>query len=601
MSFDLVYRSEGQITDRGYQVEMAVPFRSLRFPNKDEQSWKATFWITHPRDSRNTYSWAAIDRGDPCFSCQFGELTGLKGITSSKNLEILPSVTGSQAGSLNDAGDPNSGFGNGRLSAEPSLNVKYGITSNLTADLTLNPDFSQIEADVAQVDVNSTFALFFPERRPFFQEGSDLFRTEIQTVYTRSINDPIIANKLTGRFGKTSVGYIGARDNTSPYILPFEESSSFVSAGKSVSNILRVQHNFEDNTYLGALITDRRLDAGGVGSTMGFDGALRFLKNYTLEGQFVASRTVEPNDPSMTESLGEATFAEGKHTAAFDGESFTGYALSAGLNRQGRTWNFRSSYEQLSPTFRADNGFVRQNDNRRVTMWQGLNFQPASIAFLDRIRPGFWTGRVWNSDGVKKRDWIVPNVFAQFKGQTSVWMGYRIARERFSDVEFDGIRSFMMEANSNFSKRVQLGVDFSVGREIARNEEAPELGKSFDITAGGTFKPTQRLVIQPRVTYAELRDRETGGAFFSGYIARTRLNYQFTRRLLTRVVVQYNDFNERLEVDPLVTYRINPFTAFHVGSTHDYDTFAGQGEGAQRFLRQSNRQFFFKFQYLFRV
>ena len=167
---------------------------------------------------------------------------------------------------------------------------------------------------MAQIDVNSTFALFFPERRPFFQEGADLFNTEIQTVYTRSINDPIVANKLTGRFGATNVAYIGARDNTSPLMLPFEESSSLLSAGKSVSNILRVQHNFPDNSYIGALVTDRRLDEGGAGSTIGIDGTLRFWKNYRLEGQFVVSRTAEPDDAGLSEGFEDFTFDNGPAT-----------------------------------------------------------------------------------------------------------------------------------------------------------------------------------------------------------------------------------------------------------------------------------------------
>ncbi len=603
MGFDLIYRSEGRITDTGYQVEMAIPFKSLRFPNKEVQTWRATFWITHPRASRNTYSWAAISRDNPCWSCQFGTLDGIRGVKSGKNLEILPAITGAQAGALRDGADPASGFDNGRLRLDPSLNVKYGITSELTADVTINPDFSQIESDEAQVDVNSTFALFFPERRPFFQEGADLFNTEIQTVYTRSINDPIFASKLTGRFGATNVGYIGARDNTSPLFLPFEENSSLLRAGKSVSNILRVQHNFPDNSYLGALVTDRRLDEGGAGTTIGIDGALRFWKNYRLEGQFVASRTAEPNDAALSDGLDGVTFADGRHTAALDGESFWGHALSAELQRDSRYWNFEVGYTQKSPTFRADNGFVSQNDNRRFFMWQGVTFYPEKVlSFVDRIRPNVAVGRTWNFDGVQKSDFFSPGLSVQMKRQTNVSMRYTVERERFQDVDFDGLRRFNLHVFSNFSEPVQLGFNLSLGRNIARFLEMPELGKSLDFSAFGTFRPTERLVIQPRFVYSELKDRETGEAFFSGYIARARLGYQFTRRFFMRTVVQYNDFSRRLEVDPLVTYKINAFTAFHVGSTHDLDRFdrPGRPDDPARFFQESSRQFFFKFQYLFR-
>lgn len=601
LGFNLIYKSEGQVTDKGYQVEMQIPFRSLRFPNTDVQSWRATVWITHPRDSRNTYSWAAMSRDNPCWPCQFGSLEGVQNVRSGGNLEILPSVTGAQSSALRDMGNPDSGFDHNRIDAEPSLDIKYGITSDLTADFSINPDFSQIEADVAQIDINSTFALFFPERRPFFQEGSDLFNTDVQTVYTRSINDPIAASKMTGRFGATNVAYIGARDNTSPLLMPFEERSELLSVGKSFSNIVRVMHNFENNSYVGGLVTDRRLDDGGGGTTVSLDASLRFMTKYRLGAQWVGSHTQEMNNVDLSESLGDERFAGGKHTAALDGESFSGSALNVEFERDARHWFFEFEYLQHSPTFRADNGFIRQNNFRDFSVFQGYSIYPDGIKFIDRISPRAAAGRTWNFDGLRKEDFIFGGMFVQMKGQTNAFVGYEVERELFRGVEFSGIRSFDLFLNSNFSEPVQLGVELSSGLDIARNESMPELGNSFEIAAFGTFRPTQRLNLRPLFSYAKLSDRDTGENFFSGYIARVRVNYQFSRRFLMRTVVQYNDFAERLEIDPLLTYRINPFSAFYIGSTHGYDTYPGRTDGASRFLQQSQRQFFFKFQYLFRT
>jgi hypothetical protein len=602
VSFDLIYESEGRITEDGYVVEMAVPLRSIRFPQAEEQSWRATFWITHPRDSRSTYSWAAIDRDDPCMACQLGTLTDIRGITAGKHLELLPAFTGSQVGSLNDDEDAASGFDNDRFKAEPSFNLKYGITSDLTLDATVNPDFSQIEADAAQIDVNSTFALFFPERRPFFQEGSELFDSFIQTVYTRSINNPIGATKLTGRLGQTSVGYIGARDNDSPLLVPLEESSEFASGGESISNIVRVQHNFLDNSYVGALLTDRRLDDGGAGSTIGVDGVWRFWTKYQIEGQFVASRTAEPNDLSLSEDFDETTFADGDYTTAFDGETFGGYASYLSVERNARHYSLDVDFWQTSPTFRAANGFVTQNDNRRFHLWQGYTFYPEKVGFIDQIRPALVVGRIWNFDGLRKDEWVSPMLWARLKGQTNVNVQYiAVSNERFQGTDFRGIRRLMVYVNSNFSQPVKLGGAFSAGRSIARNEDVPVLGHSLNLSGWATLQPTQRLILEPEVDYARLEHPDTGEALFDGYILRTRLNYQFTRRLFTRIVVQYNEFAERLEVDPLVTYRINPFSAFHVGSTHDLNTYERANDPNATFFRQSQRQFFFKFQYLFRI
>ncbi len=600
LSFDLIFYSAGKITSSGYQVEFSIPFKSLRFPQAEEQLWAATFWITHPRDSRNTYTWASISPDDPCFPCQFGELRGIRGIKAGKNLEFLPTLTGTQSGSLVDFDNPSEGFDNSRIKFEPSLNVKYGITSELTTDLTINPDFSQIESDAAQIDVNSTFALFFPERRPFFQEGSDLFRTFVNSVYTRSINDPIAAAKVTGRFGRTSIGYINGRDNTSAMLLPFEEGSRVLGdVGKSFTNIVRAQHNFPDNSYIGALVTDRRLDEGGAGSTFGVDGVYRFLKYYQVEAQLVASRTAEPTDSVLSEQLGDRLFANDKHTAALDGETFGGLAGYFSVERSSRHWNFDIDYWTTSPSFRAENGFVTRNNSHEIRVGQQYVFYPKS-KYIDRIQPNLSGSYIWNYDGLRKDKWISQEVFIALKGQTNIFAFQAFSQERFRGVDFHGIRRLFVNFNSNFSEQLRLGFSVTTGTAIARNLETPELGNQFEFRVNGTLRPTQRLSVQPSINYSRLRDRETGDNYFSGYVGRARTNYQFSRRLFARVIVQYNDFSDRLEIDPLVTYKINPFTAIFVGSTHDVNKLTTAAAPGSPEFYHTDRQFFFKLQYLFR-
>ncbi|MCH7819154.1 MAG: carbohydrate binding family 9 domain-containing protein [Candidatus Marinimicrobia bacterium] len=242
-SFDIVYKSEGKITATGYQVEFAIPFASLRFPDKNVQDWKITFWRIRPRESREQYSWAAISKDDPCFACQFGSLKGIENVKPGKSFEILPTITSSQAG-FRDLDIPGSSLQNGDINGDASIGIRYRITSNTSIEGTINPDFSQVESDVSQIDVNNTFALFFPERRPFFQEGSDLFNGWYNVVHTRSINDPSFATKLTSRTNEISYAYIGAVDERSPLIIPGEEGSNIVSnLGKSYSNILRVRRS----------------------------------------------------------------------------------------------------------------------------------------------------------------------------------------------------------------------------------------------------------------------------------------------------------------------------------------------------------------------
>lgn len=601
--FNMIYLSEATITDNGYEVEMAIPFKSLRFPNRDVQTWRGTFWVTHPRSSRAQYSWAAMDRDNPCWPCQMGTIRGIEGVRAGRNLEILPALTGNSSGALRVPGSPEEGFKSDRVALDPSLNVKYGLTSELTADVAINPDFSQIESDAAQIDVNSTFALSYDERRPFFQEGSDLFNTEIRTVYTRSINDPIVAGKVTGRWGTTDVAFISARDDTSPLLLPFEEESRLLSAGKSVSNILRVKRNFAGNSYVGALITDRRLDAGGAGTTVGIDGQVRFWKKYMLTGQLVASNTVEADNEELSASLDGITFGKKNYTAALDGERFGGLAASVELDREGRYWGFKAGFEQNSPTFRADNGFVRQNSVRRVYLWQGATIYPAKVlSFIDRIRPMAVAGRRWNYDGLQKSDFLSHGLGLQMKRQTNLWIRYTLESERFADRQFSGLRRFSVDLFSNFSEIASFSAELGLGRDIARFLAEPEIGSSLDYSVSGSLRPNQHLAVQPVFAYSRLKNLTTGEDYFSGYIARVRVRYQFSRRFFFRTVVQYNDFRKTLEVDPLLTYKLNAFSALHLGSTHHMDQYQRVGENpASNYFRESTRQIFFKFQYLVRT
>ena len=594
--FDIIFHTEAKITDEGYQIEMAIPFASLRFPDRPVQSWKATFWRTRPRGSREQHTWAAIDRDEPCFLCQFGTLTGMEGVKPGGALELLPAVVASQSGSLNDGSDPSSGFANGGLEAEPSLGVRYSFAGGLTAEAAINPDFSQVESDVAQVDVNTTFALFFPERRPFFQEGSDLFNSYFDVVYTRQINDPQIASKLVGRMGRASVAYLVARDEHSPILLPFEERSFIGQAGRSVSNVLRARRTFGENSYVGTVLTDRRLEGNsGSGTVGGVDGMFRFFKHYQLEYQFLGSHTREPDDPSLTEGVNGLTFDRGRHTAAFDGESFWGFAQYTSIERHARTWFFDLDYWAYSPTFRADNGFETRNDLRRISLWNELNFFPGT-KLVDHFGGGVFLRRDWNfSEGARKREIVELPVWASLTGQTHVNAWVNFGSERFRGIDFEGLRAWGLFAQTSFSDPIRIGLFVRRGRNIARFTDPPRIGSGTDLELFGTFKPMQRLVISPSLVYSELRELDGGPLIFSGYILRTRSSLQFSRELFLRLVVQYNEFAKQLSVEPLLTYKINPFTLFYVGSTMGY----GDYEDPDVFAATS-RQFFAKFQYLLR-
>ena len=589
-SFDIIFRSRARITDSGYQVEMAIPFRSLRMPSRDVHTWRVNFYRRLPRSSVHEMTWAPLDTDNPCILCQSVPLTGIEGIEAGGRLELLPAVVAVQAGARET---PGAEFDNHNPEMAAGLGAKYTMQNGWTAEATLNPDFSQVESDAAQVDVNTTFALFFPERRPFFQEGSDLFETPVDIVYTRSINDPLAAAKLTGRIGSnTRIAYLGARDEHTPWILPFEERSMVLQGGRSISNIVRVRHGFLEDSHAGLLITDRRLGGGGSGSNVSIDGSLRFATSYRLRAQLTASHTAEPVDSALTRGTAH-TFGSEEYTAAFDGERFTGRSAHISLNRSARVWSFHLGYADASPTFRADNGFQTRNDFRRANASTSLSFYPGNG--IDRFTSSISGGALWSTGGVRKEVWLNPGVSIWLPRQTHVNLGGFVSRELFRDIEFDGIRRLNLNISTSPAAAASFGVYIGAGRSIARNLADPALGSSRDFSVWGSFKPVERLIIEPSWNWTRL-DQMDGENIFEGYVLRARTSYQFTHELFARVVTQYNDFAQSFDVEPLLMYRLNPFSIFYLGSTHGF----AETEDPARVVA-TDRQIFLKVQYLFRM
>ncbi len=595
MGFDLIFESRGMVTDSCYQIEIALPFASLRFPDKPEQEWKATFWRTRPRESLATSSWAFVDDNNICWLCEFGTLTGIKNIKPGKNIELMPSMIGYQSASLKDPDNRDSGLKNEKLDGEASLGMRYSITSSMTAEATINPDFSQVESDASQIDVNEAFALSYPEKRPFFQEGSDLFRTWIDVVYTRSINNPAVAGKLIGRMGKTSIAYLGAYDQDSPIIIPLEERSGFVDAGESYSNIIRFKQAFGGSSNFGAILSDRRLKEDGGNTVFGVDFNLPFKEKYRFMTQVLGSYTTEASDTALTENIGQIDFGGHKYTTAYDGESFGGHAVYTGLTRETRRWYMEMEYLEHSPAFRADNGIVTRNDFRWAEFLNVFNFYPESRIF-DRIQQGIEIARIWNSNGQYRDGWISPFLFLQLKGQTNISIHYVNTRENFRGQKLDAMNRFSTEISSSFSEPVQAGVYYEIGPHVARNEDPPVLGDGYNFVGWIDIRPMSKLKIEQSNRFSTLKRQDNDVELFKGFIYRARADYQFNREMFLRLVLQYNDFSESFDVDPLFSYKLNPFTIFYIGSTHDYSDIDNSDN-----MTLTSRQFFAKFQYLFRM
>ena len=589
-TFDLVYESKGMITDEGYQVEMAIPFSSLSFPDKEVQEWKVGFYRSLPREKRSQIIWGGLDRTNPCFLCQMGTLIGIQGIKQRGSFEFLPAIVGSQVAEL----DQNNTLQKGNVQGEASFGIKYSLSSDRVIELTINPDYSQVEADEEQVDVNTTFALFFPEKRPFFNAGNDLIDTWINAIYTRSINNPIASGRMINRGQKNSWYLLSAIDENSPYTIPGEEQSFSLSGGRSISNIFRFRRTLEEASFFGILATDRRMiDNDGSGSVVGFDTRYKFNKTYQVEFQTLFSHTKEPHDSLL---ISNVNFGD-NHTFTFDGESFTGNAMELEFRRETEHWGLETGYDHRSPAFRADNGFISNNNQRRVYLESYWVYTPDKM--ISKVVGGFHSGIESNFDGqIKTR-------YTSFFGNVMLPRQTRLAANiitipynHFKNTELTGLWKIRLRINSQFNKLISFGG--SLGRSIEKVTflDIPEKGSSNSFSLWTRLKVSDRMQVGGTYENYRMTTLDKKEEYYSGYLTGIRMNYQYNRALSFRLLGQYNDFSQTFQLQPLVSYQPSPFTIFYIGSTSNQIA-DNLSIGSIRESQINDRQLFLKFQYLF--
>jgi len=355
LSPDFVFASKGRLTEQGYEVEIRIPFKSLRYQPQDVQDWGLHI-IRRVQSSGHEDSWAPALRSGTSFLGQAGRLKGLTGLRRGLVLDLNPIVTAKADGGRNssrwryDAGAPE--FGG---------NIRWGVTPNLTMTGTVNPDFSQVEADAGQFVFDPRQALFFPEKRPFFLEGIETFTTPNRLVYTRRIVAPLAAAKLTGKISGTTVAILSAVD---------DRTTSRTGDDHPVFNIARVQRDIGDGSRAGVVYTDR-IEGADVNRVVGADARFLFRKLYTLNLQLAGS---------FTETGGAAARAP---------------LYQAVLERNGRNFGFQHSLNAIDEDFRAASGFISRAGVARLAADHRLSLFG---------KPGAWL-ESWTGDVVVDHNW----------------------------------------------------------------------------------------------------------------------------------------------------------------------------------------------------
>ena len=583
-SWDALFSSGGQTVADGYTAEVAIPFKSLRYPERDQglpHRWG--FQIVREIRGKDEFQvWAPVTRNVSGFLTQAGLLEGMTNLSLRRNLEIMPTFRGVQYGSLNQQGK----FVDGDPSPEGGVNVKYGITSNLIADFTYNPDFSQIESDLPQIEVNQRFALFYPELRPFFLEGAEIFspqRGMVTFVNTRTIVDPEFGGKITGKVGNTTVGLMIANDEA-----PGRTDSSTDSAfGETANNIVgRARYDLYAESYVGALVTHREfLDTH---STLGaLDGNFRLGQTQSLSFQAVQTdhRDLEQMDRE-------------------------GQMFNLSWRFTDRHWTSFISLYTLSPDFRTDIGFVRRVDQKQGFSSLGYTFRPESwvVSWGPSVRYN------WNHDFNNVLQDLDKRVAfdATFARNISVNSQFQDEMERFGGINFQK-QAGRIGGQISTSRRVSVGGYYEYG-DLVRYVENPYLGRGSTGSFFAALRPLSRFQSELNLRTSDFIDPRTGDDLvFDVKILRALSTYQFTDRFLLRNISEYNTFDKTVDLNLLFTYRLNAGTAFYIGYDDHYrqadqiygDDMDGDGIDDQLFpmatvYQQTNRAVFTKFQYLFR-
>jgi len=567
---DVVWYSAGKIGADGYTVEIRIPFKSIRYGRREPVAMGIIFERFISRLSES----GTMPPLDPLQGMNFltqGRTLLFTDIKHYTLLEALPAVTYGRKSDI-DAGELKAGKGETSL----SLTTKYGLTSQLILDATVNPDFSQVEADAGQVDFNQRYALYYPEKRPFFLEGREKYTLAANqagdplgaVVHTRMIVDPLLGFKIDGKLApRDTLASIYAIDT-----LPAGAASEYAHF-----TIVRYKHALTEDSYVGGFWTGR-FEGPRYNVVAGGDGQIRITPSSYFGYHALVSQT----------SLGGAA-AETE-----------GHALGLEYFYNTRDWIFDAAVQDLSKDFETEAGYLTRNGLTRFKAGFSPLIYPKSKTFL-RIDPMVHVIQVrdkfsglWETTEQFDLRLMLPRT-------TQLAVGARYATEVFLDKRFDR-SNVKMTGSSQVSKRLLLSLGYSYGQKI-RYVDEPYQGRGNDASASVTFLPSENLNFSLSLAYSDFTRAEDAVKEYNYTIIRSLNTYQINKYLFVRAIIEHNSFRKRLMTDFLASFTYIPGTVIHIGYGSLYEKLEWRDEAylpSDRFL-ESKRGFFFKASYLWRL
>lgn len=614
---DFVFESRGALHDTGYVVEVRIPFKSLRYQSGAEQRWGLHVTRVSPRAGLED-SWAPARREGASFLSQAGFLEGLHDLRRGLVLDLNPVAT-----TRIDGAPSANGWTYDGQRPDVGVNVRWGVTQTMTLNATVNPDFSQVEADAGQFQFDPRQALFFPDKRPFFLDGIEQYATPNNLIYTRRVVAPLAAAKVTGRLTPTtSVAYLAAVDDA---------SASATGTGHPVFNILRAQKDLGTSSKLGLVYTDR-VDGARSNRVLGVDSRLVWKEVYSLLLQGAASHT-DSGTATDVSPLWQATF-----------------------NRAGRRYGLRAQARGIDPKFEAQSGFI----NRRGIAAFNLTNQWTTLG-----APGGWFQR-FTSDVVLDGQWVYDDLMAgrasqdrklHFNQNLTLNGGWRVGGsvliESFGYDE-SLYRDYVVavpEADGSTRFAPYVGTPRLPNLDYVLSAETPTRGglngevlavwgrdenffewSSADIVflnASATWRPTGQLRLEGRYQLQSFQRRSDGSYAGIRRIPRLRVEYQVTRPIFVRLIAEQDGnfvdtlrddsrtglpvylragsgyvpatrrSTRRLRLDWLFSYQPTPGTVLFAG----YGSSLGldDRDSRTRAYRRTSDGFFAKLSYLIRL
>jgi hypothetical protein len=590
-SYDTLWKSDGRITPDGYAVLIELPFRSLRFSSADVQTWGIGLARFIPAINESSY-WPYYTSRISGFAPQLGSTEGLERVSAGRNLQVTPYVFGERAQFLNTPSYTEPDF-KSQTQLRAGADLKAIIHDSFTLDVTINPDFSQVESEQPQITINQRFEVFFPELRPFFLENAAYFQTPDNLFFSRRIQDPEIGARLTGRLGPWQVGFLAMDDRYPGNTLPSSDSEYGHHASVGV---LRVQRDFGEESYVGLMATNYNFGAQHeyLGSA---DARIRFNDNLDLTAQAVLSETSIPGLPHVS-----------------------GSDYLANLEYSNLHFEETTHYLDRSPNFQTTLGFIPRVNIRQVDQDLAYHFLPAGD-LIKSWGPTMELIEDWDHTEKIQDRIITPGFAFELTGQTFITAQRTESIEVYQNIAF---RKHLTDfsVNSDFSKHFGISVDYNFGRGVNYFPAAGLLPFSANIqngTAKFTIRPSSRLRLEQTYLLSRL-ETPNGPTIFNNHIFRSTLRYQFSKQLSLRIIGEYDSVlpntslvnltnSKVFSTNVLITYLLSPGTALYAGYTDQRQNLAliqAMSQGMPAYLATigdpstlTDREIFIKLSYAF--